>query len=282
MGLLLEAVDVGGPLTWRWLLRDAETGNPMADQPVRLDPESDDVVRFRELYGYLDEYAAPDRWTEDGTRFVDLAGKWAGSELLGVAVGAAILNEAPVTVRVTVPSALDEVLLWPLELAHVDGKPLAAQGDVTFLLEKPDGSPDVVLTAELIRLLRPVRRRVRLAVVSACESAADTTAETLRLLGLTEQAQALEAAKPGDQATAPGERPAPQIPGLARALVNSALSCAVSWRASAKRQRCSPVSTRSTPQSPAKRLAALNNQRDHGESRGGIRVPSRSFPFAHR
>ena len=325
MGLLLEAVDVTGPLRWRWLLRDAETGNPLADQLVRLDPTSDDVVRFRDLYAYLDEYAAPDRWTEDGTRFVDLAGKWAGRDLLGAALGAAILDEAPVTVRVQVPVELDEVLLWPLELAHVDGKPLAAQGDVTFVydiargavvrrkndvgatlrvlavfsqptettvlalrreryalsrlirriaarsraavelrvtqygvtrerlaeiaddrdgwdilhlsghglggafvLEKPDGSPDVVPTAELIRLLRPVRRRVRLAVVSACESAADTTAETLRLLGLTEQAQALEAAKakPGGQETAPGDRPAPQVPGLARALVSD-LDCAV-------------------------------------------------------
>ena len=325
MELLLEAVDVGGPLVWRWLLRDAETGNPLADQPVRLDPASDDVVRFRDLYGYLDEYAAPDRWTEDGTRFVRLAGKWAGRELLGEAAGAAILNEAPVTVRVTVPPALDEVLLWPLELAHVGGKPLAAQGDVTFvydiapdaavrrkndvgatlrvlavfsqptettvlalrreryalsrlirriaargraavelrvaqygvtrerlaeiaddrdgwdilhlsghglggafLLEKPDGSPDVVPTTELVRLLRPVRRRVRLAVVSACESAADTTAETLRLLGLTEQAEALEAAKskPSGQETALGEPSAPQVPGLARALVND-LDCAV-------------------------------------------------------
>jgi hypothetical protein len=326
MGLLLEAVDVTGPLTWRWLLRDADSGNPLADQSVRLDPGSDDVARFRDLYRHLDEYAAPDRWTEDGTRFVGLAGQWAGRELLGEAVGAAILNEAPVTVRVMVPPELDEVLLWPLELAHVDGKPLAAQGDVTFVydiapaatrrrkndvgatlrvlavfsqptettvlalrreryalsklirriaardrtaaelrvaqygvtrerlaeiaddqdgwdilhlsghglggafvLEQPDGSPDVVPAAELLRLLRPVRRRVRLAVVSACESAADTTAETLRLIGLTEQAQALEAAKPkpsGPDKTAPGERSAPQVPGLARALVND-LDCAV-------------------------------------------------------
>jgi hypothetical protein len=62
----------------------------------------------------------------------------------------------------------------------------------------------------------------------ACESAADTTAETLRLLGLTEQAQELEAAKakPSGQAAAPGERSAPQVPGLARALVND-LDCAV-------------------------------------------------------
>jgi len=49
-----------------------------------------------------------------------------------------------------------------------------------FALERADGSPDLVPTADLVALLRPVQRRVRLAVVSACESAADATAETYR------------------------------------------------------------------------------------------------------
>ena len=61
-----------------------------------------------------------------------------------------------------------------------------------FLLEKPDGSPDPVDTGELVGLLAPLRGRVRLAVVSACESAAATTAETLRWVGLEEQAQQFE------------------------------------------------------------------------------------------
>jgi CHAT domain-containing protein len=52
-----------------------------------------------------------------------------------------------------------------------------------FLLEKADGSPDRVGTADLVDLLRAARRRVKLAVVSACESAGDTTAQTLRLIG---------------------------------------------------------------------------------------------------
>ena len=74
------------------------------------------------------------------------------------------------------------------------------------------------LTGDLVKLLRPVRRRVKLAVLSACESAAETTAETLRLIGLTEQAQAVEA-EAGGQAAA-------QIPGLAQVLVRE-LDCAV-------------------------------------------------------
>jgi hypothetical protein len=314
MGLLLDAVDVTGPLRWRWLLSDEETGNPVADHGVDLNPSSDEVARFRDLGGYVRSYAAPDRLTEDGARFVREAGEWAGRELLGESVGEAIVAEAPVAVRVKVPAALDSVLLWPLELAHAGGKPLAAQGDVTlvydiapdavprrkneigaalrmlavfsqptktsvlalrreryalsqlirkigrerarvelqvvqygvtrerlkriadsqdgwdvlhvsghgaggvFALEKDDGSLDLVPVGDLVELLRPVRRRVKLAMVSACESAADTTAETLRLIGLTEQAEAV-AAEAGEQA-------ATQIPGLARALVRD-LDCAV-------------------------------------------------------
>ena len=84
-------------------------------------------------------YAAPDRWAEDGARFVRAAGAWAGRELLGESVGAAIMAEAPVTVRVKVPAALGPVLLWPLELAHVAGKPLAAYGDVTLVYDIAPG-----------------------------------------------------------------------------------------------------------------------------------------------
>jgi CHAT domain len=328
MGLLLEAVDVkvddSASLRWRWLLCDEETGNPLADHPVSVNPAAVDVARFADLYGYTRSYAAPDRRTADQQRYVALAGEWAGRELLGESVGAAIVAEAPVTVRVRVPEALRQVLLWPLELAHAGGRPLAARGDVTmlydiapdatlvrksdpggslrmlavfaqptetsvlalrreryeltrlvrriaareravvelqvvqygttrerlrkvadsgdgwdvlhlsghgtggaFLLEKEDGSPDLVATPDLAALLRPARRRVRLAVVSACESAADTTAQTLRLLGLTEQADELEAA--AESPPAGGDSAAPagtHIPGLARALVRE-LGCAV-------------------------------------------------------
>jgi tetratricopeptide (TPR) repeat protein len=320
MGLLLEAVEVTGPLTWRWLLRDEETGNPLADHSVRLDSAGQELPRFRDLYGYERAYAAPDRWIEDGTRFTRLAGEWAGRELLGESVGTAILADAPVTVRVRVPAVLERVLLWPLELAHAGGRPLAAQDDVAFVydiardvparrkaevgetlrmlavfsqpsrtgvlalrreryaltrrvrqiaarerarihlqvvqygvtrrrlarivedgdgwdvlhisghgtggvlaLEHEDGTPDLVRAGALVRLLRPARRRVKLAVVSACESAADTTAQTLRLLGLTEQAEELEATESG--ATAAG-RASTEVPGLARALVRE-LDCAV-------------------------------------------------------
>ena len=320
-GLVPRAVDVSGPLRWRWLLSDADSGVPLADHQVDLDPDSGELAAFGDLYEYVRSYAAPDRRAADESRIVTRVGAWAGRELLGEQVGAAIAGAArsgPVTVRVVVPAELDPVLTWPLELAHANGKPLAALGDAPFvydlipaldgsrrpkaevagalrvlavfsqpsettvlalrreryalsrlirriaarqrrmvelqvlqygvtrdrlaeiadtgdgwdvlhlsghggrglfLLEHADGSTDPVDTADLIRMLRPARPRVKLAVVSACESAADATAETLRLIGLDDQAERLEQ----DAAQA---RPGYELMGVARALVLE-LGCAV-------------------------------------------------------
>jgi CHAT domain len=91
-------------------------------------------------------------------------------------------------------------------------------GPGAFLLEHPDGSPDPVDVADLVAMLRPVRRRVKLAVVSACESAAAVTAQTLRLIGLDDQADRVEDEAGGGS----GEGSA----GVAAALV-AALDCAV-------------------------------------------------------
>src|SRR5690606_2580324 len=206
-----------------------------------------------------------------------------GARVLGARVAARIVERAPVTVRVRVPPEAEFLLLRPLELAHVDGVPLAARGDVSLvyeveapargkppvgerlrmlavfslptestavglrreryelgrlirrlaarrglavdlevlqygvtrerlaralvagggpevlhisghgtagglLLERADGRTDLVSAEELLTLLRPARERVRLAVVSACESAAARVAQTLGLLGLAEAA----------------------------------------------------------------------------------------------
>jgi tetratricopeptide (TPR) repeat protein len=101
------------------------------------------------------------------------------------------------------------------DVLHLSGHGGAGQ----FLLEHVDGSADPVSTAELIGLLRPLRSRVKLAVVSACQSAAATTAETLRWLGLDDPAAELEA-----QAAQEAGQASPV--GVARALV-AELGCAV-------------------------------------------------------
>jgi hypothetical protein len=293
--LRLEVRDFERPLRWRWLLSEEGTGTPLADHQVDLVGAPGEFAAFTDLYRYLRHYAVPDRRTSSEADIAARVGAWAGEVVLGRAVCAAIVAATPVTVRVVVPERAGFVVSWPLELAHVDGRPLAARGDVTlaydlapvpgsrgpgggpgataggrglrmlavfslptatsvlalrrerfelarlvrqiaarqrrrveltvvqygatrerlaaiaeagdgwdllhlsghggrgqFLLEKADGSPDPVDTAELVGLLAPLRGRVRLAVVSACESAAATTAETLRWVGLEEQAQQFE------------------------------------------------------------------------------------------
>ena len=100
-----------------------------------------------------------------------------------------------------------------------------------FLLERDDGSPDEVDTGELARLLRPLRRRVRLAVVSACESAAATMAETLRWVGLDEQAEHLEHEDlQAPHALIQPSGPAQPVTGIARALVEQLGCAAVAMR----------------------------------------------------
>jgi len=100
------------------------------------------------------------------------------------------------------------------DLLHLSGH----GGAGTFLLEKADGAPDPVTTPDLVGLLRPMRRRLKLAVVSACQSAAATTGETLRWLRLDEKAEELD-----EQAT---REAGPALPGIAPELVRR-LDCAV-------------------------------------------------------
>jgi hypothetical protein len=140
MGLLLEAADADGAWRWRWVLRDSSTGSILAGHQVVLDPASDEVTAFGNLYGYVRWHVSPDRRSVDEARILHRVGSWAAECLLGAEVCAAIVAQAPVTVRVTVPEALDHVLLWPLELAHVAGKPLVARGDVAFVYDLVPGA----------------------------------------------------------------------------------------------------------------------------------------------
>jgi tetratricopeptide (TPR) repeat protein len=91
-------------------------------------------------------------------------------------------------------------------------------GAEEFLLENSDGSVDPMSTAELIGLLRPARRRLKLVVFSSCQSAAVTTAQTLRWVGLNDPA--------AEQETRTALTAAATPVGVARALV-AQLGCAV-------------------------------------------------------
>jgi len=325
VGLVLSAEEFSGPRRWRWLLADEDTGRPLADHEMDLGGAGDEYAAFTDLYRYVRWHAVPDRRTASEAQIVARVGAWAGRELLGEAVGEAIIAAAPVTVRVAVPAQAGFVAGWPLELGHAGGLPLAGRGDVTFvydlapgaaaagngraagagslrmlavfslptqtsvlalrreryelarlvrrigarqrrrielavaqygvtrqklaeiadsgggwdvlhlsghggrgqfLMEHDDGSPDPVDTGELMTLLAPLRRRVRLAVVSACESAAATTAETLRWLGLEGQAVQLEEQEAAGLADSAVDGTGMVLTGIARALVQR-LGCAV-------------------------------------------------------
>jgi len=309
MGLLLAAVEPAGPDRWRWLLTDEDTGATLADHAVALDRRAAEWAGFTDLHGWVRVNADPDpaRRIASGTALVDRVGRWIAAILLGEPVVASIAAEAPSTVRVEVPDELGYLRLRPLELAHHDGRPLAAGGEVSFvyqlgetvadrrhglaarvergrlrmvavfsqpdrtsmlalrreryeltrlvrqlaattrraidlevlqygvtqeilaqrvaadggcdllhisahggsdmlLLEKPDGTPDPISSEQLTRLLRPVRGRTKLAVVSACESAAATVTETLHWLNIDTGADATNGAPAADSGTAMARR----------------------------------------------------------------------------
>ncbi|MGH3278069.1 MAG: CHAT domain-containing protein [Trebonia sp.] len=307
MNLLLAAVDVAGPLRWRWELRDQGTGEVIAQHHVSLDstPDSDQVTAFGDLYDYVRWHADP-LWDDDEPRIIREIGMWARDAVLGEAITIAITTAAPATVLVSVPPPADQALLWPLELAFADGAPLAARGDVSFVygigrpgavpeaptspvrvlaafawptgsspialrreryelvecirkianrdgtaielrvlqygvtrqrlsevissgggwdvvhlaghgnragfaLERPDGSLDFARTADLVNLLRPMLGRLKLAVLTSCNSAAETATDRLRLFGLPQE----------KTAPAPGH-----VSGLARGVAEE-LGCAV-------------------------------------------------------
>lgn len=308
--LRLEVLDYESPTAWTWRLTEPG-GGFVADHEVRLDAAAWQLEAFAGLDGYLRSHAAPDRRADGEARLVAEVGDWIGEHVLG-AVGAALARRAPVTVLVELPAGAELLAHRPLELARVDGSPLAVQ-DVSLvivapggrerrkrpigarlrmlaifslpvdasalnlrreraelarlieriaatdgkaielrvvqygvtrarledvlleadgwdvihvsghglpagvLLERDDGSHDLVAPAELAALLEPVAPQVKLVCLSSCESAALTAAEHLRLLGVTPPASL------ADGAPAPSDG---ALPALATALAGR-LDCAV-------------------------------------------------------
>jgi len=131
--LKLEVTDFTDADHWRWRLTDPN-GAFLADHEVALDRSQTPYTGFVDLQGYLHHYAAPDRRFEDEARLLGEVGAWIGEQVLGP-IGPAILDYGtPVTVQVLVPPEAETILYRPLELAHVEGKPLAVQ-DVSLVFE---------------------------------------------------------------------------------------------------------------------------------------------------
>lgn len=131
--LRLRVEDFQDPEHWRWLLQD-QTGAFLADHQVALDPAEPEYEGFVDLAGFLHDRAVPDQRLTSETALVQRVGGWIGKQVLGEQVGRAIVDRSPVVVRVELPVEADVLLYRPLELAHVDGRPLAVQ-DISLVFE---------------------------------------------------------------------------------------------------------------------------------------------------
>ena len=110
------------------------------------------------------------------------------------------------------------------DVVHISGH----GGRGAFVLEHPDGRPDPVSSSELVDLLAPAARQIKLVTASACSSAELTAREHLQLLGLAPPVRddaAGGAASPA-AGTADAGQDAGLVPVLAAALADR-LDCAV-------------------------------------------------------
>ena len=136
MGLLLRAVDVAGPTRWRWLLTDAARA---CRWPITKSTSRARRPRWRgspPRSGTCGPTPPPTGRSRTGPRSSPTRARGPGrrcSARRWARRSRPPHRPAQVSVQVVAPPPTDKVLLWPLELAHVAGKPLAARGDVTFV-----------------------------------------------------------------------------------------------------------------------------------------------------
>lgn len=122
---VLEVDDWVGATRWRWRL-STPGGTYLADHQVSIDPPSADWEAFSDLHRYLRWQVDPAKRLSDEAAVVARVGAWAGRELLGP-VGKALVEAAPVAVRVRLPEPARALAYLPWELAHVGDRPLALQ-----------------------------------------------------------------------------------------------------------------------------------------------------------
>ncbi len=128
------------PDHWRWALKDG-AGAFLADHSVALDRKDPEYAALLDLPRYLWDHTAPDTREAEERILVAKLGAWLGVRLLGpIAAKLAGFANPSVVVRIAVPAQAERLLTLPLELAHVDGKPLALHG-VGFVFEPAGAHP---------------------------------------------------------------------------------------------------------------------------------------------
>jgi hypothetical protein len=140
--LTLRVAQYVSPADWYWRLH-SPAGAVLADHHVELDPPDWHNEAIVDLFHYCEDHCHPDTYREDQQRIVNDVGAWLGKRGLG-SIGARILAEGtPSVVRVVIPTAAEQLLYLPWELAHVNGKPLSLS-DVSFVFEVENEQPPVV------------------------------------------------------------------------------------------------------------------------------------------
>ncbi|WP_167971665.1 CHAT domain-containing protein [Lentzea indica] len=133
--LRLEVRDYQGPTRWRWLLTDADTGEFVGDHQVDLNRDEWQCEAFFNLHSYLCTASASDRRRETEAAVVAQIGAWIGDQALGPV--AAAVARAGGAVRLELDERTELLAYLPWELAHVDGRTLAA-ARVTFVVDLVD------------------------------------------------------------------------------------------------------------------------------------------------
>ena len=118
--LSLVVHDFESRARYRWVLTGPD-GEQMASHQVRLDEGSWEFEAFFALNHHLGWRADPWARAEDEARITREIGHWIATHVLGP-VTDALAAESPVTVRVIVPRAAEDLMFCPLELAYAAGR----------------------------------------------------------------------------------------------------------------------------------------------------------------
>jgi hypothetical protein len=130
--LVLEVVEFTDLSNWRWVLKDGD-GGYLGDHVVHLDRRAAEHRGYLDLPAYLSHRANPDQEEEDNRTHLAEFGRWLNDRAFGP-LTIRMLEYAPVTVRVLVPPAAQELVLRPFEAVAVRGKSLPLAG-ITLVFE---------------------------------------------------------------------------------------------------------------------------------------------------
>ncbi|MGH3977889.1 MAG: hypothetical protein ACRDRZ_02630, partial [Pseudonocardiaceae bacterium] len=156
----LRVVEVAGPNRWRWVLT-AESGQVLADHQVDLDVDTAEYEAFCDLVGHLDRHRLPHDPVGSEAEAVERVSTWISEHVFG----RGLLAKFSGTVRVIAPRGAEFLLSRPLELARVNGVPLARR-QVSLVYEPaglagPGDKEDVAGSVRILALFSmPARSSV--------------------------------------------------------------------------------------------------------------------------